>query len=237
MKMTLNKFLKVELAKTHSEIQKDGQFVFMNPEDSFQYEIRTYTDEVHEIMMRDFFGGFSFAHSDIDRRFKKLFVNYFLDRNWLYETSDKMASAILATLMMEEDYINMLYDNIEYYLNGYRYSHTDTHSEGKNNEKSGTTRADESAGKSRGLNADLPQSQVDISLENDDFAFASQVNASNNKNSSKGETKTDREGDNETDSNSTTISNDYDIEKLEKINGLLRKIVNRFDSYCFSQLG
>lgn len=236
-KMTFNKFLKSELARTHSEIQKNGEFVFMNPEDSYQNEIRRYTEEVHELMMKNFFVGFSFRNNDIDRRFKKLFVNYFLDRKWLFETSDKMASAIYSTLLMEEDYINMLYDNIEYYINGYRYSHTEAHSEGKTAEESGSDRTDRSSGKSRGLNADLPQSQVNINLDNSDFQYGSTVNATNNTNSSSGETNTAREGENETDSNSTTISNDYDIEKLEKINGILRKIVNRFDSYCFSQLG
>lgn len=116
---TMYEMLQADLNRQgFSEFMEREKIDLIGGELNYMARIREYPKEIHEVVTRLFFGGYSLPDSAIDKKFKKIFINKFLNYETKYQTVELFSSKLIAHMMIEEEYIMYLYTNLDDLMNG-----------------------------------------------------------------------------------------------------------------------
>ena len=285
---TLNEYINSELGFMGQDefIDKDGNLVFFDEDFQFIQKILKYDDDVHNIVTNKIFKGYKLSNESVDRYFKKAFITRFLDREINRQTIEAFSSQLLYVTLTHQEYIETVFGS-EYqkYFEQHVDYNTDTvgntieqsteHGETKqtqntntkdtHSEQSNTTHSDTSSTKGqstsddRSAEATLPQSEVNINVNNTELSYADTNNISKNKGTSssdtdssgKSETKssgnrnsdfnglTDGLSDSERNaqadntSNTKSLTKTYLLDNLKTIYDMKEQLYNTYDRKCF----
>lgn len=285
---TLNEYINSELGVMgHDEfIDKDGNLIFFDEEFQFIQKILKYDDDVHNIVTNKIFKGYTLPNNEVDKFFKKSFIMRFLDREIGRQTIESFASQVLYVTLTHQEYIQTVFGS-EYqkYFEQHVDYNTDTvgntieqsteHGETKQKQESNTkdthtdttneTHSDTSTTKGQSTTDDrsaettLPQSEVNINVNNDELSYADTNNISKNKGTSttdvdssgKSETKnngnrnsdfngqtdglSDSERNSQADntSNTQSLTKTYLLDNLKAIYDMKDQLYNNYDKKCF----
>lgn len=206
---TVFDLIKSELINSgKSEFYTNNNIVFNNDEYVFIKKIMRFDEDVKKIVDKMFFQNEKLSTTDSDTHFKKIFVNRFLNRQIGRQTVEDFSSQVMYVYLLNEDYINSLYNDSEKYLKELN----------ENNSKGNNTNQNDN----RTLHTTLPQSQVNLNVEDTELAYGDTNTLTRNKDTSN--------------NNNETISTNYNLDILIKIKPLLEEIFIEFDKNCFMQV-
>src|SRR5699024_1198948 len=188
-------------------VDKEGNLVFYDDNFSFIQKVLRFEPEVEKVVTSRLFGGLTFESELVDKIIKRLFIVRFFDREIAQQTIEAFSLQVQRVSLTYETYINESILNISKYVLGQLETTSSGDSENENNRRS--------------LNADLPQDNINMSLQNDVLNFATTNDIS--KDLSKGK------------NNNETITNRYDINNLLKSKNILNNIMDEYDKKCFLQ--
>lgn len=288
--ITLNDILRSELQKAgHNEFVNNGRLTFNNEEFAFIQKILRFDEDVKNIVDDKIFKGFKFNDERIDRYFKEAFITRFLDRQINRQTIEAFASQVLYVSITHEDYIYTVFGND---MQRYLENHTTTDTEDKGNQLSqdlSNTNATENArshstddftgnvtadatskesnesgdvSESRSAEATLPQSEINLDVNNDVLTYADSNTISKDKathdsltqgeNHSDTDTKNDTISDSEDLRNSRTdttanhnsdtwgthsgLNKNFSVQNLQQIYDMRDMIFDTYDKKCFLQI-
>lgn len=284
---TIMEILQSELQrKGLNEFVNNNRISFSNKDYAFIQKIMHYDDDVNDIVNQTLFKGFKFTDERIDRYFKESFVTKFLDREIGRQTVEAFASQVLYVTLTHEDYIYTVYGSemikyLEQHSEGkstdigkalenaieqgqtkqqqqdksheaYKDEEKNTHSDEKNSNGKATT-------DDRNATSTLPQSQVNINVDNTNLDYADENTINRNKNvhsddeNSSGKNDTNKNGtkdstldslsNGESDNKRNTqsenemqrdsLNKQYLIDNLDKIYDMRNRIFDTFDKKCF----
>lgn len=206
---SLSDIMQSELIKDGFDemVDKEGNLVFYDDNFSFIQKILRYEPEVEKVVTEKIFGGYSFESELVDKTIKRLFLKRFYDREINRQTLESFALQVQNVSLTYENYINEAVLNISKYILG----ESSSDNTGENSNESNH----------RALMADLPQNNINMSLQNDVLDFATTNNIS--KDLTKGKTK------------GNTKNQKYDLGQLIKSKEILNDIMNKYDKKCFLQ--
>lgn len=206
---TVFDLLKSELIRAgESEFYTNNRVVFFDDEHSFIKKIMKYDNDVEEIVTRMFFQGEKLLSPESDKQFKKAFVNRFLNRQISRQTVEDFSSQVVYTFLINYDYLNRVYDEMEKYVTG---------------ETVGSSKStDNKTNDNRTLVSTLPQSDINLNVDNTELAYGDTNTISRNKDS----------GNNSNESK----SNNFNLDNLVKIQEMLVPVFKQFDKNCFLQI-
>lgn len=284
---TLMEIIQGELQRAgFNEFVNDGKLTFDNQEFAFIQKVLRFDDDVKKIVDNTFFKGFRFNDERIDRYFKEAFTTRFLDREIGRQTVEAFASLVLYETIIREEYIFRVFgDELYKYLENHvdykgevigntiedetqnqineelqnqtSEENTDTTTNEtyrEDTQSNGTNTSD-----NREATARLPQSEININVDNDVLTFADDNTITKNKTTTNDETNTNgsrdttsnskttgeqdsttnatsdttRNSNQDTTSNQTTYSKTYLMENLEKLYATRERIFNDYDRKCF----
>lgn len=285
---TLNEYINSELGVMGQDefVDKDGNLIFFDEEFQFIQKILKYDDDVHNIVTNKIFKGYTLPNNDVDKFFKKSFIMRFLDREIGRQTIESFASQVLYVTLTHQEYIQTVFGS-EYqkYFEQHVDYNTDTvgntieqsteHGETKQTQESNTkdthtdttneTHSDESTTKGQSTTSDrsaestLPQSEVNINVDNDELSYADTNNISKNKGTSSsdvdssGQSETKNNGNRNSDfngkmdglsdsernaqsdntSNTQSLTKSYLLDNLKAIYDMKDQLYNTYDKKCF----
>lgn len=285
---TLNEYINSELGVMgHDEfIDKDGNLIFFDEEFQFIQKIIKFDEDVYKIVNEKIFKNLKFEDEKVDKHFKKSFIMRFLDREINRQTIEAFASQVVYITLTHEEYINTVFGSEFYkYLEqhvdfnndyvGNTIENSTEHGETKQtqdsntkdnySDTSNTTHSDTTKGKggstddNRSANATLPQSEVNINVDNTILNYADENNISRNKNTNfndtdttgKSETKSngnrnsdytgltdglsdsERNAQSDNTSNTKSLTKSYLLDNLKTIYDMKEQIYNTYDKKCF----
>lgn len=272
---TLNEILNSELQhKGFNEFINNGDLTYTDSHYQFIQKILYYDEDVQNIVTQKFFKGFRFNNERVDKYFKEAFVSRFLDREINRQTVEGFATQVLHTTITHEDYIYTVFNSeeMEKYIQNHIYSFNEenakqtqletqnqtsneTYNEKQNQNNSSETKNNGSSNTSnREANATLPQSDINLNVDDDVLNFADDNTITRNKNNSndtsnvKGQqdanTDSERNGkqDQERNQNQDTntvnngLTKNYMIDNVDKLYDMRERIMNEFDKKCFLQI-
>lgn len=222
---SLYKFIQSELIKRgYNEFTDiDGNLVYFDEDHQFMTKILSYDRQVSEII-NDLFNGISLENDDYDDHFKKSFLYRFVNRYINRQTIESFKLELLSTFLVNQDYINRVYTDLDLYIN--QKSINESSNTQNNNQKvNGTTISD-----NRNAFANLPQSTVNLDVNNTVMQYPSDNTISRNKQSNENQTVGESSGINNSESKS------YQLDELFKSNDILERIFDKFDKKCFLQV-
>lgn len=206
---TVFEILKSELINTgHNEFYTNNRIVFYDDDFSFIKKIMKYDEDIEKIVNRIFFQDEKLLNSKSDKEFKKTFVNKFLNRQISRQTVEDFSSQVLYTFLNNYDYINRVYDDIEKYLTGETVQDTKA--------------SDSKVNDNRTLMSTLPQSEINLNVNDSELTY--------------GDTNTITKNKNDGENNSNSKTNNFNIDNLIKLKGLLEIVFDDFDRNCFLQI-
>jgi len=206
---SLSDIMQSELIKDGFDemVDKEGNLVFYDDNFSFIQKVLRFEPEVEKVVTSRLFGGLTFESELVDKIIKRLFIVRFFDREIAQQTIEAFSLQVQRVSLTYETYINESILNISKYVLGQLETTSSGDSENENNRRS--------------LNADLPQDNINMSLQNDVLNFATTNDIS--KDLSKGK------------NNNETITNRYDINNLLKSKNILNNVMDEYDKKCFLQ--
>lgn len=285
--MTMNEFIQSELQRRgHNEFYNAGRLTFNRDHYAFIQKIIKYDHDISCIVDECIFKGFKLKDKDVDLKFKKSFITHFLDREIGRQTIEGFVSQVLYVTLTHEDYIYYTFSNLfDNYLQGmttsifedvgntqqegnrnvlansddHGKSHSETNTNVKGNSETDTTDSKTSINDTRSANATLPQSEVNINVENTELNYADTNDISKNKSTDKstGNSVTNdtqntvsttdgtteninvSKSDENTKDNQDTLFNhdgtnrNFNIELLQKAFDMKERIFNEYDKKCF----
>ena len=284
---TLMEIIQGELQRAgFNEFVNNGKLTFDNQDYAFIQKVLRFDDDVKKIVDNTFFKGFRFNDERIDRYFKEAFTTRFLDREIGRQTVEAFASLVLYETIIREEYIfrvfgdelykylenhvdykgevigNTIEDETQNQINEELQNQTseektdtttnETYSE--DTQSNGTNTSD-----NREATARLPQSEINMNVDNDVLTFADDNTITKNKTSTTDESNTNgqrdttsnskttgqqdsttnatsdstRNSNQDTTSNQKTYSKTYLMENLEKLYSTRERIFNDYDRKCF----
>ena len=286
---TLYKYVESELFKmSHDQeiVDSQGNLVFFDDDFQVMTKIMTYDDDVTYII-DELFKNVELNELVHDFHFKKAFFYRFVNRQINRQTIESFRFELISTFMTYQEHINKVYEDLEKYIQGVSESKTmtDTHSDdsSEQNSKSNTTQNDtqENENKTndtseqknnqnttgntttdnRNAQSSLPQSNVQLDVNNtimktadsNDISRNKQSNSqdsTNNTNSKSNSNSTGKSTGNSASENignnthqgesnshleSETINKMYKLDDLLKTTNVLDDIFNIFDKKLFMQ--
>ena len=284
---TLMEIIQSELQRNgFNEFVNDGKLTFDNKDFAFIQKVLRFDDDVKKIVDEMFFKGFKFNDERIDRYFKEAFTTRFLDREIGRQTVEAFAGLVLYETIIREEYIHRVFGNELYkYLENHvdykgevigntiedetqnqineelqkQTSEENTDTTSNETYKEDTTSKGTNVSDSREATSTLPQSEMNMNVDNDVLTFADDNTITKNKTTttdesnttgerdSTGNTKTTgkqdsntnattdstRNSNQDTTSNQKTYSKTYLMENLEKLYSTRERIFNDYDRKCF----
>ena len=284
---TLMEIIQGELQrKGFNEFVNDGKLTFDNKEYAFIQKVLRFDDDVKKIVDNTFFKGFRFNDERIDRYFKEAFTTRFLDREIGRQTVEAFAGLVLYETIIREEYIHRVFgDELYKYLENHvdykgevigntiedetqnqineelqnQTSEENTDTTTNETYSEDTTSKGTNVSDSREATSTLPQSEMNMNVDNDVLTFADDNTITKNKTTttdesnttgerdSTGNTKTNgqqdsttnttsdstRNSNQDTTSNQKTYSKTYLMENLEKLYSTRERIFNDYDRKCF----
>ena len=284
---TINEYINGELMKMgKDEFINDGKLTLFNDEFQFIQKIIKFDEDVYKIVNEKIFKNLKFEDEKVDKHFKKSFITRFLDREINRQTIEAFASQVVYITLTHEEYIKTVFGSEFYkYLEqhvdfnndyvGNTIENSTEHGETKQtqdsntkdnySDTSNTTHSETTKGKggstddNRSANATLPQSEVNINVDNTNLNYADENNISRNKNtnfndtekSGKSETKSngnrnsdytgltdglsdsERNAQSDNTSNTKSLTKSYLLDNLKTIYDMKEQIYNTYDKKCF----
>ncbi len=284
---TLMEIITSELKNSgHNEFVNNGLLTFNNDEYAFIQKVLYFDKDVQKIVTNKFFKGFSFKDEKVDKYFKESFVTRFLEREIGRQTVEAFASQVLYVTLTREDYIYTVFGQE---MQKYMEQHTETISEDRgkgleNTTEQGQTKQrtqdkthedyrdntnekyqdtshekDVSRSDNRSAESTLPQSEVNLNVDDTVLDYADTNNISRDKSTgtkdteSKGTKDVHSEGDkdgtldsrvngesdskrnsqNETQANHEGLTKTYLVDNLKNIKNMRDEIFNIYDQKCF----
>lgn len=284
---TLNEYINGELMRMDKdEFINDGKLTIFDEEFQFIQKIIKFDEDVYKIVNEKIFKNLKFEDEKVDKHFKKSFITRFLDREINRQTIEAFASQVVYITLTHEEYINTVFGSEFYkYLEqhvdfnndyvGNTIENSTEHSETKQtqdsntkdnySDTSNTTHSDTTKGKggstddNRSANATLPQSEVNINVDNTNLNYADENNISRNKNTNFNDTDTsgnsetksngnrnsdytgltdglsdsERNAQSDNTSNTKSLTKSYLLDNLKTIYDMKEQIYNTYDKKCF----
>lgn len=184
---------------------KDNQLQFFNDEYIFIKKIINYDDDVHNIVNNKIFYNLDLDDPEHDRKFKRHFINKFLENRPCYQTLEIFASKVINVFLNNIDFLNEYYTNIDNYIKG------------KN--ETGSTGNRQNISDNRMATATLPQNEINLNVDNTILDYADDNTISRNKETTIQDDSSD--------------SFSYDLETLKESQNLLESVFNQFEKECF----
>lgn len=235
---TLMDILKGELQKRgFNEFVNDGNLTFNDKSYAFIQKILRFDEDVKDIVDDVIFQGFRFNDERIDRYFKQSFVTRFLDREINRQTVEAFGTQVLHYTIIREDYIFTVFGSELY---KYLENHVDFNSDEIGNMISEDAIDRDMTGHNttdnRELTSSLPQSQINLNVDNDMLDYGDDNTISKNKNDSKNNESTKTNGKQDTTGNTKSLTKTYLLENLDKIYTMRERLYNDYDKKCFLQI-
>lgn len=284
---TLMEIIQGELQRAgFNEFVNDGKLTFDNKEYAFIQKVLRFDDDVKKIVDETFFKGFKFNDERIDRYFKEAFTTRFLDREIGRQTVEAFAGLVLYETIIREEYIFRVFgDELYKYLENHvdykgevigntiedetqnqineelqnQTSEENTDTTTNETYSEDTTSKGTNVADSREATSTLPQSEMNMNVDNDVLTFADDNTITKNKTTTNDEsntngsrdttsnskttgeqdsttnatTDTTRNSNQDTTSNQKTYSKTYLMENLEKLYATRERIFNDYDRKCF----
>lgn len=210
---TLMDILRSELIKRgENEFINDGRLTFFDDKYAFIEKVAKFDDDVYDIVTKHFFGNRSYPDETIDRNFKEAFTNRFMDRQIGRQTLEAFQSQVVTLFIQYSEYIYYTFGKLDDFIENKQAS--ETHSDEQSTETSDY----------RGLEATLPQTEVNLDVTDDDLNYADTNNI--NKRQDKGNRQ----------ANSNSENRNFNPDNLEKVFLMKERIMNKFDQKCFLQI-
>lgn len=252
---TLMEIIQSELQNAgFNEFVNDGNLTLYNQYFQFIQKVLRFDDDVKKIVDDTFFKGFRFNDERIDRYFKQAFTTRFLDREINRQTVEAFASLVLYECIIREDYIYTVFgDELYKYLE----NHVDFNSDEIQNQINEETKDDtsnetydnnsktngSSVSDDREATSTLPQSEMNMNVDNDILTFADDNTITKNKTTNEDETDNNSQrdttgnsktnGTQDTTGNQNSLQKTYLMENLEKLYSIRERLINDFDKKCF----
>lgn len=252
---TLMEIIQSELQRAgFNEFVNNGKLTFNNQSYQFIQKVLHFDDDVKKIVDDIIFKGFSFSDERTDRYFKQAFTTRFLDREINRQTVEAFASLVLYECIIREDYIYTVFgDELYKYLE----NHVDFNSDEIQNQINEETKDDtsnetydntsktngSSVSDDREATTSLPQSEMNMNVDNDILKFADDNTITKNKTTNEDETNnngnrdttgnTKTNGKQDTTGNQKSLQKTYLMENLEKLYTIRERLINDFDKKCF----
>ena len=284
---TLNEYINGELMRMDKdEFINNGKLTIFDEEFQFIQKIIKFDEDVYKIVNEKIFKNLKFEDEKVDKHFKKSFITRFLDREINRQTIEAFASQVVYITLTHEEYINTVFGSEFYkYLEqhvdfnndyvGNTIENSTEHGETKQtqdsntkdnySDTSNTTHSDTTKGKggstddNRSANATLPQSEVNINVDNTNLNYADENNISRNKNTNFNDTETsgnsetksngnrnsdytgltdglsdsERNAQSDNTSNTKSLTKSYLLDNLKTIYDMKEQIYNTYDKKCF----
>ena len=284
---TLNEYINGELMRMDKdEFINNGKLTIFDEEFQFIQKIIKFDEDVYKIVNEKIFKNLKFEDEKVDKHFKKSFITRFLDREINRQTIEAFASQVVYITLTHEEYINTVFGSEFYkYLEqhvdfnndyvGNTIENSTEHGETKQtqdsntkdnySDTSNTTHSDTTKGKggstddNRSANATLPQSEVNINVDNTNLNYADENNISRNKNTNFNDTDTsgnsetksngnrnsdytgltdglsdsERNAQSDNTSNTKSLTKSYLLDNLKTIYDMKEQIYNTYDKKCF----
>lgn len=284
---TLMEIIQGELQRQgFNEFLNNGDLTFNNQEFQFIQKVLRFDEDVKKIVDNIIFKGFSFSDERIDRYFKQSFVTRFLDREIGRQTVEAFASLVLYETIIREDYIFTVFGSEVYkYLENHvdykndqtgntksdeTQNQTNEETQNQNSEEnqnetqnqnnsSNTDTNSQNVSSDRELTSSLPQSEINLDVDNDILLYGDSNTISKNKTTNDSNEKTtgtlDSTGETITTGNQDSITNGkqdstrnsnqdstsnqkgltktYLLENLDKIYTMRERLFNDYDKKCF----
>ena len=213
---TLFKIIQSELLKEgfNEFVDEDGNLIFFDSEVQFTSKILSYDEDIKKIM-NDLFSNHQLDDQVFDEQFKKMFLYRFINRQINRQTVESFKMQLLYTFLNHQDFLNRLAKDLDQYLTNA------TEQEQINQQLTdGTTTND-----NRQAFASLPQTNVNIDVNDTNMKSADDNTISRNK----------QKNNQQTDGTTKGTSKAYQLDQLLKTNGLLDTVLDDFDRKCFLQ--
>lgn len=287
---TLMDIIQSELQRSgHNEFVNNGKLTFDNQDFAFIQKVLKFDDDVKDIVDNMFFKGFKFNDDRIDRYFKQAFVTRFLDREINRQTVEAFALQVLHYTIIREDYIYTVFGHEMYkYLENHvdykgeqigntiedetqnqinEETQNQNSEETQNNKENQTDSRDTNSNgtnvsDNRELATSLPQSEVNLNVNNDELTYGDTNNISKNKTTNENDEKVNGQSDTtgevltngkqdsttngvqdstrntnqDSKNNQTSLSKTYLMENLEKLYTMRERLFNDYDKKCFLQI-
>lgn len=195
-----------ELERNRYEIYRSNNQIIFN-QNNLMRKTLEYKDPYFIKMLQEtlFYGTSNINQRE---RFEREFLQRFINRVIKYQTVDLFSTYLASFVSEYHELINYCYDKYDMLVTG----QVDTVS---NNNSTSTN-------KSNSIYSNLPQNQINMSLDNDTLDYADDNTITKSRASNSGTDK--------------STSSAYDIEALSKISTLKEQIFKDMDSLLFSQL-
>lgn len=252
---TLMEIIQSELQNNgFNEFVNNGKLTFNNQDYAFIQKVLRFDDDVKKIVDNTFFKGFKFNDERIDRYFKEAFTTRFLDREIGRQTVEAFASLVLYECIIREEYIFTVFgDELYKYLENHvdfnvdeienQISEENTDEVSNETSNNNTSSNGKSVSDDREATSSLPQSEMNMNVDNDVLTFADDNTITKNKTTNEDETDTNSErdttgntktnGTQDTTGNQKSLQKTYLMENLEKLYTTRERIFNDFDKKCF----
>lgn len=204
-------------------VDDDGKLIYFDNDKQFTRKILMYDDDVANII-DELFTGVSLDKRENDLHFKKAFVYRFLNRRINRQTKEAFEFQLLSTFLSQKNYINTVFNDLEKYIN------QQSDSEQKNKQDNTQTNKSVSNNDSRSAYANLPQSNVNLNVDDTNMETADDNTVSRSKQASENTTTNNTSGDN------SSLSMQYSLDELVKSSSLITGILDQFDVNCFMQI-
>lgn len=204
-------------------VDSNGNLVFFDEDSQFMTKILSYDKEVSSIVDK-LFSGNKLIEPEYDEHFKKTFLYRFINRKINRQTVESFKLELLSTFMMNRQYLNSAYEDAEKFITNSQISDVKINQTNRQL-NDGVTTSD-----NRSAFADLPQSTINLDVDNYVISSANDNTVTRNKQ------KNTQETDGITTSETTSDNKTYNLDNLLKTNGLFENVFNVFDIKCFNQI-
>lgn len=204
-------------------VDDDGILIIYEEDLQFITKILKYDSDVQKIVEK-LFTGLSLTNRENDEHFKKTFLVRFLNRQINFQTVESFRVALLSTFLMNQHYMNTVYNDLDTYINQSQINENTTK---QTNEQrtDGSTTAD-----NRQAYAQLPQNNVQLDVNSTIMESANDNTISRNKQVNQ------QENTGETTGESRSENKSYQLNALLQSSTIMENIFNEFDRKCFLQV-
>lgn len=225
MTTTLYKIIQSELINNGYDefVDENGDLIFFDNNKQITRKILLFDNDVQRVV-NDLMIGIELENPVHDMNFKKTFIYRFLNRKINRQTVEAFQFELLATFLSKQDYINAIYEDIEKFI---LQENSSNQTSNQNNEQQTNSN---NLNDSRSAYANLPQSEVNLDVDNTTISTADDNTVSRNKQVSQ------QTSNNTTNGETLNKSNQYKLDELIKSSNLLSNILDEFDIKCFMQI-
>lgn len=192
-------------------------------DENLMQKIFNYDSDVSKII-DDLFNHIKLPKKEHDKHFKQYFLYRFLNREINQQTVGSFKVVLASTFLSNYHFIKRIYEDMEKHILNKKVT------DNKNKQTSLEKVDGESLTDGRSAFADLPQSTVNLDINNTTMNHPTDNTITRNKENQKQKNKGYSQGEN------TVSSVDYNIDDLFKSSGVLENVLNVFDVKCFLQI-